>query len=179
MVNSLGNIGNINPQLMNSKINVGSFNQDFMNYRDINKLDDLSDESGKSELLKGVVTKIQSGQRLEETDFEGLSHGDSELIKDLQGLVDNTGQSGISPQRIHSTQEVAENFSGLLDKYLNNVNQKSQKAREAVETFASGGDIDIHSVMIASEKASLSMQLAMQLRNKAVQAYTEIKNIRV
>ena len=76
-------------------------------------------------------------------------------------------------------QELVDKFSDLMGKYMNVVDKKHKAAEKAIETFASGGNIDIHSVMIASQKASLSMQLTMQLRNKIVQAYQEIKHIRV
>ncbi len=45
--------------------------------------------------------------------------------------------------------------------------------------MAMGEDVSVHDVMIASEKASLSMGMALQLRNKILSAYTEINNVRV
>lgn len=62
---------------------------------------------------------------------------------------------------------------------LNSVNQATDAANKAQEAFAMGEDISVHDVMIASEKASLSLQMALQLRNKLLSAYTEINNVRV
>ena len=48
-----------------------------------------------------------------------------------------------------------------------------------METFAAGGDISVHEVMIATQKSTLAMQMAIQLRNQMINAYTEFKNLRV
>lgn len=44
---------------------------------------------------------------------------------------------------------------------------------------AIGGDVDLHDVMIATEKASTAVQLAVQIRNKIVDAYQEIDRMQV
>jgi|GEM_PF-235493 len=185
MADMVAGLGNINSQIMNSynnKINIGSFNQEVMDYSNVNKLNNfLTPGEGveNPELLKGIVTKIQQGQKLEEPDFKGLSDNDSQLAKDLQSLVGSSGQKITGIEGGHSSSGVVNEFSNMLDRYLTNVNDKHKNAAKAVETFATGGDIDLHSVMIASEKASLSMNLTLQLRNKLMQAYKEIQNVRV
>jgi len=72
-----------------------------------------------------------------------------------------------------------QSFSNSLNGGLNSVNDSIVKAEKAQEALAMGEDISVHDVMIASEKASLSMSMAMQLRNKLMSAYTEINNVRV
>jgi len=177
----LGNLGNLNNQIMNnysSKINISSF----QGYENISKLDDfMSSFNGEdSELLKGAVTKIQGGQGLQEADFAGLSKENTQFVKDLQSLLNNKeGMTITSVKGIDNTREVVNKFSKLLGNYMNNVNNKEMTAEKAAETFATGGNIDLHTVMIATEKANLSMQLALQLRNKVLQAYQQIQRIRV
>lgn len=70
-------------------------------------------------------------------------------------------------------------FSNSVNGGLNSVNDAMTAANKAQEEFAMGGNVSVHDVMIASEKASLSMQMAMQLRNKLMTAYNEINNIKV
>jgi len=70
-------------------------------------------------------------------------------------------------------------FSGALNGGLNSVNDAVVKANKAQEAMAMGEDISVHDVMIASEKATLSLSMAMQLRNKLMSAYSEINNVRV
>lgn len=60
---------------------------------------------------------------------------------------------------------------------LNDVNAKRVESDRLQEAFARGEDVSIHDMMIASEKSALSMQLAMQIRNKMISAYTDIKNM--
>ena len=45
------------------------------------------------------------------------------------------------------------------------------------QAFARGQISDVHSVMIASEQATMALQLTTQIRNKAVDAYQEIMRI--
>lgn len=62
---------------------------------------------------------------------------------------------------------------------IKSINQQEMNAEHAVETLASGGDISVHEVMIAAEKANLSMQMGLQLRNKILAAYNELYNVRI
>lgn len=75
--------------------------------------------------------------------------------------------------------KVADDFKTLLSNSLNDLNTTQRNSEAAIETFATGGDIDVHSVMIAAQKASLSMSMAMQLRNKAIQAYESISKMNI
>ena len=60
---------------------------------------------------------------------------------------------------------------------LNDVNEKKLYSNSLQEAFARGEDVSVHDIMIASEKSALSMQMAMQIRNKMISAYTDIKNM--
>lgn len=62
---------------------------------------------------------------------------------------------------------------------LNAANDANVAAEKAQEAMAMGENVSVHDVMIASEKAALSMQMAIQLRNKLMTAYTEINNVKV
>ena len=55
---------------------------------------------------------------------------------------------------------------------VNSVDAARQNAEKAKETFALGGDISVHEVMIAAQKASLSTQMAIQIRNRILNTYT-------
>jgi len=143
------------------------------------KLNNLSGFSSASNNL----TNPAGNNTLQMDDY--LVGNDMQLKADLQGLIQknemyaaNAQQSVLGVQEITSS-DVAHNFSNVLGDFLNNVNQKNKDAEKAVQTFATGGNIDLHSVMIAAEKSELSMQLAVQLRNKFVQAYQEISRIQV
>lgn len=62
---------------------------------------------------------------------------------------------------------------------LNAVNKARIEADRMQEDIAMGGSTSIHDAMIAAEKASLSMQMAVQVRNRILSAYTEITNMAI
>ena len=47
------------------------------------------------------------------------------------------------------------------------------------EKLALGQEVDLHEVMIASQKANITMQLTLEIRNKAVEAYQEMMRMQV
>ena len=71
----------------------------------------------------------------------------------------------------------AQSFGTLLKEAFGEVNRLRHEADRAVEGLASGRQTDIHGTMIAMEKASVSFKLLMQVRNKVIAAYDEIKRI--
>lgn len=86
------------------------------------------------------------------------------------------GQEGQASEGIGN---MLNSFSNVLKEQLGHINQLQAEAGEAKRIYATGGDIELHNVLIAGEKASLSMQLALQVRNKMVAAYQEISHMSV
>lgn len=66
------------------------------------------------------------------------------------------------------------NVGNAFTDSLNAVNNQRIEANRMQEDIAMGGSTDIHAAMIAAEKASLSMQMAIQVRNRILSAYTDI-----
>lgn len=62
---------------------------------------------------------------------------------------------------------------------LNSINDKRILADKMQEDIAMGGSTSIHEAIIAAEKASLSMQMAIQVRNRLLTAYTDITNMAI
>jgi flagellar hook-basal body complex protein FliE len=65
-------------------------------------------------------------------------------------------------------------FSGMLRSMVEETNQLSTQATEAVTGLLNGSGVEIHDAMIASQKASMAFELALQVRNKAVGAYQQM-----
>ncbi len=70
-------------------------------------------------------------------------------------------------------------FKNLLLDSLQHVNSMQQQADRAVESLVTGGDINPAEVLTAVQKADLAFRMMMQIRNKLVQAYDEVRNIQV
>ncbi|MBS4024757.1 MAG: flagellar hook-basal body complex protein FliE [Clostridia bacterium] len=70
-------------------------------------------------------------------------------------------------------------FSEFLKNSITDVNNLQLEAGKMRQQLVTGEITDIHQVMIASEKASISLQFAIQVRNKLVEAYQEIKRMQM
>jgi flagellar hook-basal body complex protein FliE len=68
-------------------------------------------------------------------------------------------------------------FLSTLKESMDAVEGAQGDAQVQVAELLSGKGADLHSAMIAVEKADLSFQLMMQVRNKIVQAYQQISNM--
>jgi len=65
-------------------------------------------------------------------------------------------------------------FGDLLADAVGQVNRLESQAQSAVAGLMSGSGVDVHQAMIATEKASMAFELALAVRNKAVQAYQQV-----
>ena len=75
------------------------------------------------------------------------------------------------------TQETS--FKDLLLDGIQEVNSMQQQADLAVQQLMTGEDVDPAAVLTAVQKADMSFRMMMQMRNKLVQAYQEIKEMRI
>jgi flagellar hook-basal body complex protein FliE len=69
------------------------------------------------------------------------------------------------------------NFGAVLKNAVSSVDQMNTAAGAQVNNMLQGGGSDMTSVMIAVEKADVSFQLMMQVRNKIVSAYQDIEKM--
>ena len=68
-------------------------------------------------------------------------------------------------------------FGDVLKDAVNTVNQSNDSAATQVASLVHGAGGDINNVMIAVEKADVSFELMMQVRNKIVSAYQDIEKM--
>ena len=86
----------------------------------------------------------------------------------ISGLLEKTEKIG-----------EANGFGEQIKKTLSEVNALQLNAGELAERFANGEIEDIHDVMIAAEKSSVSLELVLEVRNKLVEAYREIMRMQM
>ena len=65
-------------------------------------------------------------------------------------------------------------FSNLLTDAVAQVNTLESQARTTVAGLMTGSGVDVHQAMIATQKADMAFELALSVRNKAVQAYQQV-----
>ena len=92
-----------------------------------------------------------------------------ERIQSAQ-LANQTGASPVAAQA---------GFGDLLANAIGQLQAVSDNADAQVAALATGEDVELHDVMIALEAESIAMNLAVQVRNKAVEAYQEIFRMQV
>jgi flagellar hook-basal body complex protein FliE len=86
-----------------------------------------------------------------------------------QGL--QTSMSATTDQKL--------SFDEMLRESFRELNQLQFGADQGIQEMVVGKTDDIHSVMIAIQKAQISLQFAVQVRNKLVEAYQEIMRMQV
>lgn len=70
-------------------------------------------------------------------------------------------------------------FKDIISTEIDKLNNQQIKADKLTQGFISGQVEDLHTVLIATEEARLSLELAVQVRNKCVEAYKEINNMQL
>ena len=70
-------------------------------------------------------------------------------------------------------------FGDVLTGAIGEVNKLHHEADQAVEGLAAGRSADVHNTMIALQKADVSFQLLMQIRNKVVSAYETVMRMQI
>jgi flagellar hook-basal body complex protein FliE len=68
-------------------------------------------------------------------------------------------------------------FSDVLKDAVSTVNSLHDNAASQVTNLMQNGNGDVNQVMVAVEKADVSFQLMMQVRNKIVSAYQDIEKM--
>jgi len=80
-------------------------------------------------------------------------------------------------EKQEKTQDLS--FAQLLARQLDKVNAAQIKADEITKQFLAGNLQDVHQVMIAAQEAKITLQLAVEIRNKIIEAYQEISRMPV
>jgi flagellar hook-basal body complex protein FliE len=83
----------------------------------------------------------------------------------------NTGVGG--------TQSSGKSFGGALTQAIQGLSDQQTQAAGAAQSLAAGTATDPSSVVMAVERAQLSMQLASQIRTKAIEAESDIFHTQV
>src|SRR6185436_8968183 len=103
-------------------------------------------------------------------------------MSDPLGLINTLGtanRAGFAPRK--EGQEAADgpSFKNMLQQQIDQVNQLQSDATTAMEDLASGRRDDVASVMLATQKADIAFKMLLQVRNKVMDAYEEVKQMRV
>jgi flagellar hook-basal body complex protein FliE len=70
-------------------------------------------------------------------------------------------------------------FGEYVKRSLTEVNGQMLNADRAINDLATGKNQDIHNTMIAMQKAEISFELVLQIRNKLMTAFDEIRRMSI
>lgn len=103
-------------------------------------------------------------------------------MSDPLGLVGAGGGAPLQPrpdQGGRGPAPGAPSFKDVLIRNLEQVNAAEQDATRAVEDLLTGKRDDLEGVILATEKADNAFRMLQAMRNKVMDAYEEIKQVRV
>ena len=148
---------------INTAIHTGSFNNSINEFNKYfekanNKaVSDASDSTNFDEIFNSIAKNPLQGSAQYSSVGLDLKSSSKKAVSPLQQTANTIGE-------------------GIMNG-LNQLNAINRQSEDDLETFAAGGDISVHDVMISAQKSSLAMGMAIQLRNQAINAYNEFKNM--
>jgi flagellar hook-basal body complex protein FliE len=97
-------------------------------------------------------------------------------MSEIRAVGAITGLEG-SPKQTVASKEKGESFEAMLKDAVRQVNTIQNEAEKAVQDLTVGGDIT--AAVLAMEKADLTFQIMVEVRNKLISAYEEIMRMQV
>ena len=113
--------------------------------------------------------------------MDGLTISTSQaLLERGQTLKEIRNSDLQAPNRANSPQgEAGKSFADTLKDAVQSVNQAQHESDRKMQEIATGKNHNVAEVMIAAEKADISLKLMVQVRNKIIEAYQEIMKMQV
>jgi flagellar hook-basal body complex protein FliE len=90
-----------------------------------------------------------------------------------------SGLSGISSSLKSTATTQSESLGNTFNQVLNSLNDSQTNTDSLVTKLASGNDVDVADVMIASTENDVNFRVAMAIRDKLVDAYREVMRMSI
>lgn len=95
----------------------------------------------------------------------------------------NTGLESVTAmpkmQTMQPPEKSSANFADILKASIENVNETQLNSDQKTEALAMGEIDDLHEVMVAAQKASITLEATVQVQKKVIDAYNEIMRMQV
>ncbi|MCE5300221.1 MAG: flagellar hook-basal body complex protein FliE [Spirochaetia bacterium] len=105
-------------------------------------------------------------------------------LSGIEGIVSSIGMpqsiltnEAMQPQAPDTTGRA--DFNDILNMAVKAVSDTQIGADDAIAKLASGQDIELHNVMLAVQEASMTLDLALQVKNKITDAYQSIMSMQI
>ena len=101
-------------------------------------------------------------------------------IQGIEGVISQLQATAMSARAQESLPQPTISFAGQLHGGLDSISHRQSAARTQAEKFTLGEPgVALNDVMTDMQKASVSMQMGIQVRNKLVAAYQEVMSMQV
>lgn len=92
-----------------------------------------------------------------------------------------TRLQALQPTKMHANEGITATngtkFSDVLSQAVDNLNANNAVVNQDTQNIISGKEKDLGSVMTRMTEAQLTLQTAVQIRNKALETYNDLKNM--
>ncbi len=97
----------------------------------------------------------------------------------LPPITPVTGATGLNAAQSAAPATAADGFGDTISNALQAVSESEFAADAIAESVATGGDATVQQLMVSMTKAQLNVDLLVQVRNRAVEAYQEIMRMQI
>jgi flagellar hook-basal body complex protein FliE len=126
-------------------------------------------------------TSASSIQSMMETirSYQSQAAGSTNAGQSAQQIGQNAGLSALQAKTIQAPTTEQPNFTESVRNLLNKVNDVNVNSERMADAYQRGEDIPLTDVVLGMQKASLSFEATLQVRNKVLKAYEDIMNMPV
>ena len=101
----------------------------------------------------------------------------SQLLVQMRAMAAAAQAQAAEPS---ATNAIGSDFSNLLTKSINSVNDLQMESKKLGDAFVTGDPgVSLAEVMVAKQKASIAFEATIQVRNRLLSAYKEIMAMQV
>jgi len=98
------------------------------------------------------------------------------LLEQLKGI--DKGVAARSPLD-GSAENVANGMGNALESAIRNLDNSQKSADVGIAQLVAGEPVDLHQVMLQMEESMVKLNLALQVRNKVIEAYQEVQRMQL
>lgn len=100
----------------------------------------------------------------------------AQFLEQLRGI---DGKIANKSPLAGSAQNVAEGMGKALENAVHNLDKSQKSADAGIEQLVAGEPVDLHQVMLQMEESMVKLNLALQVRNKVIEAYQEVQRMQL
>jgi flagellar hook-basal body complex protein FliE len=98
-------------------------------------------------------------------------------VESIKGVMASAQEFSLKTQG--AEQKSQSNFSNVLSEAIDYLKQTEAEASQATTALLTGESTDLHTALIAAQKAEIAISYTVEIRNRVLEAYNNIMNMQV